>query len=196
MNPAWRAQRIAWASLGALVLVGGALIAHFSIRSTEKAAPAAGSAFVFRTHLKPQPLPDLAFEDAKGGERALADFRGKIVLLNIWATWCVPCREEMPALDRLQQKLGGQGFEVLALSIDAGGVPAVKRFYEEIGIRSLAIYVDRTARATESLRAVGVPTTLLIDRQGREIGRRSGAALWDGPEAIRMIQGHMNGVKP
>ena len=95
-------------------------------------------------------MPELVFEDDKGRKRVLSEFRDKIVLLNIWATWCVPCREEMPALDRLQQKRGGPGFEVLALSIDSGGAAAVRRFFDEIGIRSLAIYVDPAMRATSS----------------------------------------------
>jgi thiol-disulfide isomerase/thioredoxin len=157
-----------------------------------RAAPAPG-AFVFRTHAAPRALPELAFEDGEGSPRSLADFRGKVVLLNVWATWCLPCREEMPALDRLQQQLGGRDFEVLALSIDSGGAPAVKRFYEEIGIRALGIYVDPTTRAGSALAAFGIPVTLLIDRQGREIGRHLGIAEWDGPDAVRVIQSYLNG---
>lgn len=191
MNRAWPAARTAWALLGALALAAGAVGAYFSLRPPGKSEPAPQNEFVLRAHAAPRPLPELAFEDGQGRKRALAGFRDKVVLLNVWATWCVPCREEMPALDRLQQKLGGADFEVLALSIDAGGAAAVKQFYEEIGIRSLAIYVDRSMRTTATLGTVGLPTTLLIDAEGREIGRHIGPAQWDAPEAVRMIAGYM-----
>ena len=197
-HPAWPATRIAWALLGVLALLAGAVGAYFSLRAGSEsepaplAAPALDGAFAFRVHAAPRPVPDIAFEDGQGRKRALAEFRDKVVLLNVWATWCVPCREEMPALDRVQQKLGGPGFEVLALSIDSGGAVAVENFYDEIGIRALAIYVDPSMRATGTLGAVGIPTTLLVDRQGREIGRRTGPAQWDGPEAVRMIAGYLD----
>ena len=194
---------VRWALLGLLALVAGGIGAYFSMRSASEsepaplATPALEGVFVFRTHATPRPVSDLAFEDGQGRKRTLAEFRGKVVLLNVWATWCTPCREEMPALDRLQQKLGGPGFEVLALSVDSGGASAVKRFYDETGIRVLAIYVDPATRATASLAIVGVPTTLLIDRQGREIGRRTGPAEWDGPGAVRMIAGYLeSAAKP
>jgi len=186
--------RIAWALLGALALAISGVGAYYSLRPDSGPAPlaASGEAGVIRLHAEPRPVAVAAFEDGQGRKRALAEFQGKVVLLNVWATWCAPCREEMPALDRLQQKLGGPGFEVLALSIDSGGAEAVKRFYDEIGIRSLAIYVDPSMRATAALGAVGVPTTLLLDAQGREIGRRAGPAQWDGPEAVRVITRYMN----
>ena len=153
-------------------------------------APTSGES-VLRIHEAPRALPELAFQDGEGRKRSLTQFGGKVVLLNVWATWCAPCREEMPALDRLQRKLGGRGFEVVALSIDAAGASVVKRFYEEVGVRSLAIYVDPTMRATATLAAVGVPTTLLIDRQGREVGRRTGPAEWDGPRSVSIIQEYL-----
>jgi thiol-disulfide isomerase/thioredoxin len=190
VSDSWPVQRIAWALLGVLVLAAGAAGAYFSLR------PSGDNEFVFRAHAASRALPELVFEDGQGARRTLAGFKDRVVLLNVWATWCVPCREEMPALDRLQQKLGGPGFEVLALSIDAGGAAAVKQFYEEIGIRSLAVYVDPASRAMGALAMIGIPTTLLIDRQGREIGRRTGPAQWDGVEAVRMIEGHLNGAKP
>ncbi|MGH8222149.1 MAG: TlpA family protein disulfide reductase [Woeseiaceae bacterium] len=195
-RPEWTTARVAWAVVGVLGLAVSGAGAYLSMRTGDESKPAPQGAFEFRTHAKSLPVPELAFEDGAGRKRALADFRGRAVLLNIWATWCVPCREEMPALDRLQQKLGGPGFEVVALSIDAGGVGAVKQFYNEIGIRALAIYVDPASRAMGALGLVGIPTTLLIDRQGREIGRRTGPAQWDGPEAVRMIESYMNGARP
>jgi len=184
------AARSAWTLVAFLAPAAG-VGTYLRMRPEAEAqrAPAvAGGGRLFAFHAAPQPLADLAFENAKGHKLTLVDFRDRAVLLNIWATWCVPCREEMPALDRLQQKLGGQNFEVVALSIDSGGAPAVKRFYEETGVRSLAIYVDPSMRATSSLHVIGVPTTVLIDRKGREIGRRTGPAQWDGEDAVQAIR--------
>ena len=127
-------------------------------------------------------VPNLPFQDGSGRQRTLAEFRGKVVLLNIWATWCAPCREEMPALDRLQAKLGGPEFEVVALSIDQQGPSVVRRFFDEVGIKALRLYVDPTAQAGFKLATVGVPATLLVDRGGREVWRRVGPAKWDAPE--------------
>lgn len=186
-----RLPRARSAILGVLVLAVSGIGIYFSMQRAGKDAQLPGSAFAFRVHEAAKPVPDLAFEDDRGGSRRLGDFRGKIVLLNVWATWCVPCREEMPALDRLQRELGGPGFEVVALSIDTGGVAVVKGFYEEIGIRSLPIYVDASMRATSALGTVGLPTTLLIDAEGREIGRHIGPAEWDSPEAVRLIAGYV-----
>ncbi len=144
------------------------------------------TAFVFKK--TPEPLADIAFTDGTKAARTLKDFAGKTVLLNLWATWCTPCREEMPALDRLQKALGSDKFEVVALSIDRGGVDASRKFLDSIKVESLKLYVDATARAGGALKAVGLPTTLLVDGQGREIGRYIGPAAWDGPDAKRLIE--------
>lgn len=149
--------------------------------SRNVALPAAASdpnAFVASD--PPRPLPDLRFVRGDGSAVTLADFRGRAVLLNLWATWCVPCRLEMPALARLQAALGSAEFEVVALSFDRGGTPVVEAFYREIGLRSLGIYVDPTGEASRALGVVGIPTTLLIDREGREVARKIGPADWDG----------------
>src|SRR5919106_6203805 len=122
---------------------------------------------------------------------SLADLRSKVVLLNIWATWCAPCRREMPTLERLQAELGGPDFEVVALSIDRKGLPVVKEFYEELGLRELGMYVDASAKASRELSALGVPTTLLIDRDGTELGRLAGPAEWDSPEMVSFIRGYI-----
>jgi thiol-disulfide isomerase/thioredoxin len=141
---------------------------------------------------RPSPLAEIAIADSEGKVGALADFRGKFVLLNIWAMWCVPCRKEMPTLDRLQGQLGGPEFEVVALSIDRGGAELVRKFYREIGIQHLAVRIDAKAEAPSALETVGVPTTLLIDRQGREIGRLVGPAEWDSPEMIDFLRNAMS----
>jgi thiol-disulfide isomerase/thioredoxin len=142
----------------------------------------------FVVHEVPRPVAPTAFQDEQGRLRSLDDFRGKVVLLNIWATWCSPCRREMPALDRLQAALGSAEFEVVALSIDRAGIEPVRRFYGEVGAHHLAIYVDRTGKAPRELAVVGIPTTLLIDREGRELGRLTGPAEWDAPETIGFLK--------
>ena len=153
------------------------------------ALPSAAGAAVpnFALNDPPKTLPDVQFVDGEGRKLALSDFRGKIVLLNVWATWCVPCRKEMPTLDRLQSVLGGADFQVVALSIDRKGRDAVRKFYGEIGIKHLDLNVDSSGKAAHELGVVGLPTTLLIDHAGREIGRLVGPAEWDAPEMIAVI---------
>lgn len=136
----------------------------------------------------PRELLSPPFIDGDGRELTLADFRGRVVLLNVWATWCVPCREEMPTLDRLQAMLGGEDFHVLPLSIDRAGLEQVRRFYDEIGIRHLGMYLARDLRAMQALAVVGLPTTHLIDREARELARFVGPAEWDSPEAVAQFQ--------
>jgi thiol-disulfide isomerase/thioredoxin len=145
----------------------------------------------FAVHESPRPLPRIQFENGQGEAISLADFRGKVVLLNIWATWCAPCRREMPTLERLQAELGGPDFQVVALSIDRKGVPVVKEFYEELGLQELGIYVNASGKASRGLSALGVPTTLLIDREGNELGRLAGPAEWDSPEMVAFIRGYI-----
>lgn len=142
----------------------------------------------FVLHEAPKPVASIAFEDDQGRARSLADFRGKVVLLNIWATWCGPCRREMPSLDRLQGMLGGTDFEVVALSIDRAGIDVVSKFYADVGIRKLNIYIDSSGKATRELVTVGVPATLLIDRGGRELGRLVGPAEWDEPGIVAFLK--------
>lgn len=149
---------------------------------------ATGEMLTFVHRKMPEPLPPLTFEDGEGRQRSLADFKGKVLLLNLWATWCAPCRKEMPALDRLQALLGGQGFEVLALSVDRQGAPATRKFLSDIKVEKLGIYVESTAKSLATLKVTGLPTTILIDREGREIGRLAGPAEWDSEDAIRLIK--------
>jgi thiol-disulfide isomerase/thioredoxin len=139
----------------------------------------------------PRPLPPLTFVNGDGAAMTLADFHGRIVLLNVWATWCVPCRKEMPALDRLQGKLQAADFAVVPLSIDHRGRDAVERFYRELGLTSLRIYLDPSGNAPYAINAFGMPTTLLIDRDGRELGRVIGAAQWDDAAMASRIKGYL-----
>lgn len=189
----WRRYRVGIVAVGLLLFAGSLIGAWLSLPPASVRIPDAGPAtasprpFVFIPHASPRPVANVGFEDGDGRKRTLADFRGKVVLLNIWATWCVPCRKEMPTLDRLQSKLGSKDFEVVALSIDRGGRAVVKSFYDEINIRSLALYVDATTEAGDKLGVVGVPTTLLLDREGLEVGRVTGAAEWDSAAVVDVI---------
>jgi thiol-disulfide isomerase/thioredoxin len=145
----------------------------------------------FAVHESPRPLPELQFENGQGEGMSLADFRGKVVLLNIWATWCAPCRREMPTLERLQAELGGPDFEVVALSLDRKGLSVVQEFYAELGLETLPIYVDASGEAQRALSVLGLPTTLLLDRDGNEIGRLLGPAEWDSPEMVGFLREYL-----
>jgi thiol-disulfide isomerase/thioredoxin len=142
-------------------------------------------------HKTPVALPQLNFVDGAGQPRTIENFHGKVVLLNLWATWCGPCRTEMPTLDRLQAELGGPDFEVIPLSIDRRGAEVVHKFYAELGIKHLNIYIDPSSKAAFALGFLGLPTTMLIDREGREIGRLVGPAEWDAPEVVALIKSLM-----
>ncbi len=136
-------------------------------------------------------LPDLAFRDAAGQPKTLADWRGRTLLLNLWATWCVPCRKEMPALDALQDKLGGPDFEVVAVNIDTRNLDKPKNWLQETGIKHLAYYSDANAKVFQDLKAVGkaigMPTTLLIDPKGCEIASIAGPAEWASEDGLKLV---------
>ncbi len=136
-------------------------------------------------------MPGLKFVNADAKALALEDWQGRIVLLNLWATWCAPCRHEMPSLNRLEEALGGETFEVVALSVDRKGLKASAKFLEEVKASALKLYSDKTSEALQQLQVIGLPATILIDRQGREMGRLLGPAEWDAPEAKALIEAAM-----
>jgi thiol-disulfide isomerase/thioredoxin len=138
-------------------------------------------------HNAPKSLRPIKFENEAGETRSLTDFKGKVVVLNVWATWCVPCRREMPTLDRLRAALGGPDFEVVPISIDRGGIDAVRKFYADIAVHSLVMYVDRSGQILRDLSAVGLPTTLIINRDGQEVGRVIGPAEWDSAAIMQFL---------
>ena len=188
--------------LGFLILVVTAVgITYYAFSKTRQsvsrtpATPLSASepatSIGFPVHAVPTSLPALAFVDGDRQKRTLASFKGKLVLLNIWATWCTPCREEMPTLDRLQAKLGSDQFEVIALSIDRAEVSLIEKFYEVLGLDALAVYVDPTGSASTTLNVIGIPATLLINSQGEEMGRVLGPAEWDAPEMVEAIQHYL-----
>jgi len=139
-------------------------------------------------HDTPEPGAVVRFEDGQGQARSLADFRGKIVLLNVWATWCAPCIKEIPALDGLAAALNGPDFAVVAVSIDRKGIDAVRKVFAERGVQKLPIYIDRSGEALRTVRAIGLPVSLLIDREGREFGRAVGPAQWDDDATIAFFR--------
>lgn len=152
----------------------------------------AGRLAAFVVHKTPEEVDPISFVDESGAERTLADWQGKVVLVNFWATWCAPCRHEMPTLDNLNAQLGGPDFEVIALSLDRGGLDKPKTFYSEIGIKSLKLYGDKSGKSGRTFRAVGMPTTVLIGRNGKEIGRIAGPAEWDSEDALALIRDAMS----
>ena len=172
---------------------GGDATCRPAVELAKKLAPLArGEVAAVNVAKRPLKVPDLAFQDASGKPLTLANWRGRTVLLNLWATWCVPCRKEMPALDALQQKLGSPDFQVVAVNIDTRDPDKPKAFLKELGIDKLVYYADPTAKTFQDLKAVGrafgMPTTLLVDRQGCEIGTIAGPAEWASDDAVKLIR--------
>jgi thiol-disulfide isomerase/thioredoxin len=172
---------------------GGDAACRPAVELARKLAPLArGEVAAVKVAKSGLKLPNLAFQDAAGKPLSLAHWRGRTVLLNLWATWCVPCRQEMPALDALQQRLGSPGFEVVAVNIDTRDPDKPKAWLKEVGIEKLAYYADPTAKTFQDLkeigRAFGMPTTLLVDKQGCEIGTIAGPAEWASDDAVKLIQ--------
>ena len=137
-------------------------------------------------------MPQLTFTDANGATKSLSDWHGRTVLLNLWATWCVPCRREMPALQALEEKLGGKNFEVVAVNIDTRDPQKPKAWLHDVGVDRLAYYADPSAKVFQELKligkAFGMPTTLLIDPNGCEIATLAGPAEWGSDDALKLVQ--------
>ena len=143
-------------------------------------------------HEEPRAPIEEAFRDGEGNEVRLGDFSGKVVLVNLWATWCAPCRAEMPSIDRLAGAMADADLAVLALSTDRFGAERIRSFLDEIGVRHLAVYQDKRSEVARAAGAMGLPVTLILDREGREVARLTGDAEWDSPEAkaflLRLIE--------
>jgi thiol-disulfide isomerase/thioredoxin len=154
--------------------------------SADLANHAIGEVAAFSPSAVRAPLPDISFTDEAGTTRTLADWRGKVVLLNLWATWCVPCRAEIPSLDALESALGGKDFEVVAISTDLGGPEKSRKFLDQAQARTLKLYIDKSG-TSKAVGVIGLPTTLLIDREGREVGRLVGPAQWSSADAKALI---------
>jgi len=171
---------------------GGDPACRAAVDTAKKIAPLAhGEVAALTMASAPLRLPDLAFEDADGKARKLSDWRGKTVLVNLWATWCVPCRREMPALDNLQGKLAGPNFDVVAINIDTRDADKPRNFLKEAKLTRLAYFSDQKAKSFQDLksigRALGMPTSVLVDGSGCEIATIAGPAEWDSEDAVKLI---------
>lgn len=149
---------------------------------------ATGALAAFLVKSERNPIADVAFQDGSGKPVKLSDWKGRVVLINLWATWCAPCRKEMPDLAELQKELGSDQFEVVAISVDRKGAEASAAFLKETGADNLKLYVEPTTKVVNELQAIGLPATILVDRQGNEIGRLLGPADWASPEALALVK--------
>jgi thiol-disulfide isomerase/thioredoxin len=174
----------------------------------ESAAPIAasldplvgGEVAAFQIAREPEKLSDLAFTGTDGEPKTLGDFAGKIALINLWATWCAPCRAEMPALDRLQAARGGADFTVVPVSVDTGDPERPRQFLDSIGVKELPLYTDRSTEIFLTLKqrglAVGLPVTLLLDQNGCRLGHINGPAEWDRADAQKLIEAAIEATRP
>ncbi len=147
-----------------------------------------GEMAAFLVRKTPMDIPAFSFVTPSGAQKNLSHWKGKVVLLNIWATWCIPCRKEMPDLDKLQASLGGKDFDVVTVNIDKGGLAKPARFFKKLGIINLSLYGATSKRLTTLLRAPGLPATILVGKNGKELGRLIGPAHWASPDAIALIK--------
>ena len=178
------------ALLGALVSVIVAISPVHASADDRSCPPKGFEEASFTPAHPPRPVPDEPFVMGEGKLDTLAAFRGKGVVLNFWATWCVPCVREMPAFSRLQEKLAANGgtVSVVTLSQDRGGLPVVERFFKKKKIDNLPRYLDPRGKVGRKLKVRGLPTTVLIDAEGREVGRVVGAAEWDEDAMVGLIE--------
>ena len=163
-----------------------------AVETARRMAPLArGEVAALAVARAPKQLPVLTFKDHDGAEKSLTDWRGRTVLLNLWATWCVPCRKEMPALDALQGKLGGPEFEVVSINIDTRDPDKPKAWLKEVGIHKLTYYADNSAKVFQDLKAIGkafgMPTTLIVDPHGCELATLAGPAEWASDDAQKLV---------
>ena len=150
----------------------------------------------FKRLPEPVPAPEIAFRNADGRDLTFADFRGRVLAVNFWATWCAPCVEEMPALDRLHAAVSGDRIEVVAISVDRGGLRQVAPFFAAHDLKHMPVYLDPTGASMRAFAIRGLPTTVVIDGEGREVGRLEGAAAWDSPAAQRLLRALAKAAPP
>ncbi len=186
-------KNIAVGVLGVVVvaLAAAAIVSITGPRSTREALACTAADGVlgnYQATTPPGAVPDAAFADGTGAARTLAEWRGSGVVLNFWATWCAPCVREMPALDRLTKMVAGDGIAVLALSEDRGAPSVVTAFYEKHAIRNLPVLMDTRRKQLAGFAIPGLPTTVLIDAGGNEVGRVVGVAEWDTDDAAAFLR--------
>ena len=178
--------------LGGLRHEAGDPACRGAVATAKRIAPLVhGEVAALAVATSPLKLPDLAFQDGEGKPKKLSDWRGKTVLVNLWATWCVPCRREMPALNGLEEKLGGSNFQVVAINMDTRDPDKPKKFLQDANLTRLGNYSDPDAKVFQDLkaigRALGMPTSLLVDPKGCEIATINGPAEWNSDDAIKLI---------
>ena len=203
-----RRRNVLLAVLGALAVVAAGAVLYGTVAPAGKAvsdcpadsaklaarlAPfAKGELAALQLSSEPRRAIQVAFERDGGAKLTVADFKGRPILLNLWATWCIPCRAEMPALDRLQAAKGGPGFEVVAVNVDTARLERRAAFLDSVGVKSLTRYADPSGDAFETLhkdgKALGLPVTLVIDKDGCEVGAVEGGAKWDSAEAKALVE--------
>ena len=145
---------------------------------------------VFLEPNKEARLDEINFYDIENNQFFLENFKGKVLLINLWATWCLPCKIEMPALDRLQGSIGDNNFEVIAIAVEKTDIFKIQEFYQDIGLKNLKIYHDNSTKSGLYSKAKGLPLTLLLDHKGNEVGRRDGPWEWDDNEVIEIIKSY------
>ena len=177
----------------ALRLAGVALLVASPAVAQDAAPPLSGPVAKFERRTPPAPAPALSFKDWNDADASLDAFKGKVVLVNFWATWCIPCVKEMPSLDRLAQKIGGEKFAVVALSLDGPSRPKVEPFIRSRNLSHLQVFFDTRKKSYQALQIAVLPTSVLIDADGREVGRLQGDAEWDSPEAEALVRHVMGG---
>jgi thiol-disulfide isomerase/thioredoxin len=175
----------AFASLLLLILAGGGLAAEDNPGVPERARLGE-----FIPALPLLPAPAISFVDLAGNTVSLSEFTGKIVLVNLWATWCEPCLREMPSLERVQSQLGNK-IAVIAISEDHGGSKAVEPFIDKLGLKAIKVYLDPKSLLEKAFKVQGLPTSFLIDREGKVLGRVEGAADWDAPKLLEVLKSFM-----
>lgn len=186
----WGVWLAVFALLGGLAL----LLWSWSVQTpmTNREPPVfSGEFHQFIPSRDPRPAPQTPFTTDQGRSVTLADWRGRVVLVNFWATWCIPCVKEMAALDRLQAALGGEGLTVLALSQDRGGMDIVRPFYDKLGLANLGAYLDPQGVVARGFAVSALPVSVVVDRQGREVGRLLGPAEWDSPQALALLRHYL-----
>jgi thiol-disulfide isomerase/thioredoxin len=203
-----RRRNVLLAVLGALAVVAAGAVLYGTVAPAGKAVSdcpadsaklaarlvpfAKGELAALQLSSEPRRAIQVAFERDGGAKLTVADFKGRPILLNLWATWCIPCRAEMPALDRLQAAKGGPGFEVVAVNVDTARLERRAAFLDGVGVKSLTRYADPSGDAFETLhkdgKALGLPVTLVIDKDGCEVGAVEGGAKWDSAEAKALVE--------
>lgn len=172
------------AAVAAIVVV---IVLAWQRQQADLMPPLDGDMVVFDPYPDGRDAPAVSFTDAQGREVTLADYAGQVLVVNFWATWCAPCVAEMPSLNALQQALGDRGVRVMPISIDRGGLAEVEPFYTRLGLDALPIYLDPYGRVPGAFEAIGLPTTVIIGRDGRWLGTLAGDAHWDSPEALALV---------